>query len=180
MSEHSHHMTFPKAPLYSAGALIVVAILLVVGVRVTGLGELRTPQANVVVERMLQFKDHADGGISVIDASTDVEIVRVEPGTNGFLRSTLRGLARERWRDGIGREPSFRLTARSDGRLLLEDPATGRLVDLGSFGPTNAAVFARFLDGRMPNRTGPVDPGASAGAQPSVPSIGSAVAASSR
>ncbi len=167
MSEHSHHMTFPKVPLYAAFALILLAIVLVIGVRLTGVGELRTPQKEVVAERMLQFDDHQDGSISVRDARTDEVIERIEPGTNGFLRSTVRGLARDRWRDGIGREPSFRLTGRSDGRLLLEDPATGRLVDLGSFGPTNAAVFARFLEGRAPNRNGQTVPGASADAQPS-------------
>lgn len=182
MSEHSHDMTFPKVPLYAAGALIVIAVLLVMGVRVTGLGELRTPQMDVVAERMLQFQDHPDGSISVKDANTDAVIERIEPGTNGFLRGTLRGLARDRWRDGIGREPSFRLTGRSDGRLLLEDPATGRLVDLGSFGPTNAAVFARYLEDRMPRRGNTVEPGASAGNQPSSANVqgGPAIAASRR
>jgi len=69
----------------------------------------------------------------------------VAPGTNGFLRGTLRGLARERKRQGIGPEAPFRLTAHDDGRLTLADPATGRRVDLESFGPTNAAVFSQLL-----------------------------------
>ncbi|MEO8011084.1 MAG: photosynthetic complex assembly protein PuhC [Dokdonella sp.] len=179
MSEHSHHMAFPKVPLYSAAALIIIAIVLVLGVRVTGVGDLRTPQTEVIAERMLQFQDHQDGSISVMDASTDEVIERIEPGTNGFLRGTLRGLARDRWRDGFGREPAFRLTGRSDGRLLLEDTATGRLVDLGSFGPTNAAVFARFIQDRMPQQTSPVVPGASAGnPAPSPHPQGAAIAAS--
>jgi hypothetical protein len=38
------------------------------------------------------------------------------------------------------------LIGHADGRLTLLDPMTGTRVDLGSFGPTNAAVFARFLD----------------------------------
>ena len=66
-------------------------------------------------------------------------------GANGFLRGTLRGLARERKRQGVGAEQPFRLIGRADGRLTLEDPATGRRVDLESFGPTNAAVFAQML-----------------------------------
>jgi putative photosynthetic complex assembly protein len=69
----------------------------------------------------------------------------VAPGTNGFLRGTLRGLARERKREGLDGTVPFRLSQTRAGHLLLTDPATGRFVDLGSFGPTNAAVFARLL-----------------------------------
>jgi putative photosynthetic complex assembly protein len=153
MNDHGHSAEFPKFPLYSALALIATTLVLVVAVRVTGVGDLRTPQAAVVTERLLRFADQRDGGIVVRDAVDDQVIEAIAPGTNGFLRGTLRGLARERKREGIGPEASFRLTARSDGRLLLQDPATGRLVDLGSFGPTNAAVFARLLTERT-RRTG--------------------------
>jgi hypothetical protein len=38
------------------------------------------------------------------------------------------------------------LIGHADGRLTLLDPTTGTRVDLGSFGPTNAAVFVRFLN----------------------------------
>lgn len=145
MSQHAHDASSPKRPIYAASALIVATLLLVATARMTGVGELRTPQTAVVTERLLRFQDMQDGAITVRDAVSDELIQTVEPGTNGFLRGALRGLARERKRQSIGREPEFRLTARSDGRLLLEDPSTGRLIDLGSFGPTNAAVFARLL-----------------------------------
>jgi putative photosynthetic complex assembly protein len=58
----------------------------------------------------------------------------------------LRAMARERRKQGLGAEPAFELIARADGRLTLSDPATGERVDLESFGPTNAGVFARLLD----------------------------------
>ena len=54
-------------------------------------------------------------------------------------------LARERRSAASGPEPPFELIARADGRLTLADPATGERVDLESFGPTNAGVFARLL-----------------------------------
>jgi len=148
-----HDQSFPRLPLYSAAALILAALLLVVGVRSTGQGEVRTPQAAVLAERLLHFVDQPDGSIRILDARDGRLIDTVAPGTNGFLRGTLRGLARERGREGIGPEIAFRLTGRSDGRLLLEDPATRRLVDLGSFGPTNATVFARLLTGNLPDAT---------------------------
>ena len=60
-------------------------------------------------------------------------------GEHGFLRGTLRGWRASAASQGLGSEPPFRLIARADGRLTLEDPATGERVDLESFGPTNAA-----------------------------------------
>jgi putative photosynthetic complex assembly protein len=69
----------------------------------------------------------------------------VAPGTNGFLRATLRGLATERKRESQGAEVPFRLTAFADGRLTLLDPVTGRLVDLGAFGRTNEDAFAHLM-----------------------------------
>jgi putative photosynthetic complex assembly protein len=66
-------------------------------------------------------------------------------GEQGFLRGTLRGMARERRRNGLDDTAALSLLARADGRLTLVDPATGRRIDLESFGPTNAAVFARWI-----------------------------------
>lgn len=144
MSDH-HHGTVPRGPLLAVGALVAMSLLLVGVARTTGIGTTQTPQMSVVAERELRFADQRDGSITVHDARTDELLEEVAPGTNGFLRGALRGLARERKRQGIGQEPAFRVSGRSDGRLLLEDPSTGRLIDLGSFGATNAAVFMRLL-----------------------------------
>ena len=86
----------------------------------------------------------ADGGVVVVDGEA-TGVARLAPGTNGFLRATLRGLVRERRRNGLGAEAPFRLTAHADGRLTLQDAATGRLVDLEAFGATNAGAFAALL-----------------------------------
>jgi putative photosynthetic complex assembly protein len=142
---HHHDHALPKLPLYAAVGLVVATLLMVAMVRMTGIGEVKTPITAVTAERMLRFADDTDGGISVRDGHDDALIGRVDPGTNGFLRGTLRGLARERKRSGFGPAAPYRLTSRIDGRLLLEDPSTGRLVDLGAFGVTNALVFSRLL-----------------------------------
>ena len=39
----------------------------------------------------------------------------------------------------------FRLSAWSDGRLTLDDPATARHIELQAFGSTNTEVFAQLL-----------------------------------
>jgi len=54
----------------------------------------------------------------------------------------LRALARERHRENIGADAPFLLIGRTDGRLTLLDPTTQQRIDLESFGPSNAALFA--------------------------------------
>jgi putative photosynthetic complex assembly protein len=144
MSEHLADTTFPRAPLYGAATLIGAALLAVALVRITGVGVSHVPDAEAVSVREFRFEDRADGSIAVYDVSAQRTVESVT-GQQGFLRGTLRGLARERKRQGIGPEQPFRLIGRADGRLTLEDPTTGRRVDLESFGPTNAAVFAQLL-----------------------------------
>ena len=86
--------------------------------------------------------------MAVYDVASGRVVDAISPGTNGFLRGVLRGLARERKLQSIGTEPPFRLTRWDDGRLSLEDPATRQRIELASFGPTNAAAFARLLRDR--------------------------------
>ena len=69
----------------------------------------------------------------------------LEPGTNGFVRSTLRTFVRERKAFKVGNELPFRLQRIQNGQLLIRDSATGREVDLWAFGQTNAKAFSRFL-----------------------------------
>jgi putative photosynthetic complex assembly protein len=81
------------------------------------------------------------------DTSAPIEVVA--PATNGFLRATMRGLARQRIRQDSDREIPFRLTGWADGRLTLEDPTTGRKVEMEAFGITNEEVFAHLLTARV-------------------------------
>lgn len=145
MSDPFDGRPFPRAPLVGVALLLGAVIAGVAFVRLTGIGAAQVADAPAVSERALRFEDRDDGSIVVVDAASDAEVDAIAPGTNGFLRSTLRGLVRERKREGHGPEQPFRLVGRADGRLTLVDPATGRRVDLESFGPTNAAVFAQLM-----------------------------------
>lgn len=140
---HTHQQPFPRGPLIAAGALILASIVFVAGVRLSGVS-IHSPDAASVVTRELRFEDRPDGSIAVIEGRSD-RMVEIVSGEQGFLRGALRALARERTRRGFGPEQPFELVARADGRLTLQDPMTGHRVDLESFGPTNAAVFARLL-----------------------------------
>ncbi len=135
---------FPRAALVAAGGIIGLSLLAAIAGRITG------PVATVglaaeVDSRGLRFEDRADGGVGIYDPGTNSLVEIAAPGTNGFLRATLRGLARERHAVGAGQEAPFRLTRWSDGRLTLDDPATGRHVEMVAFGETNAEVFAKLL-----------------------------------
>lgn len=159
MSTHAQPGTwgpdsFPRWVLYCAGGLIVFSLLSVGLVRITGNGPDQRKAASTV-ERSLRFEDRTDGGVSVIDGANGA-LLTVLHGEQGFVRGTLRALARERYARGIGSEQPFTLLARADGGVTLYDPATREKVDLDSFGPSNVAEFSRFLamsaDATAPSR----------------------------
>jgi len=133
----------PRRALIGIGSGLALCLAGVVAFRVAGYST-REPDAAAIDERHLRFVDRSDGGIDVVDAKTAVVIDTVH-GEQGFLRGTLRGLARERRRSGLGADAPLVLVARADGRLTLTDPLTGQRIDLESFGPTNAAVYARWM-----------------------------------
>jgi putative photosynthetic complex assembly protein len=136
---------FPRGALLGAGALLGLSLLLVTGSRINGVGATRMPEAAIVSTLDLRFADREDGAV-VATAASDGRIVAIyDPGTNGFVRGVMRGLARDRRRDGIGAEPPFRLTRWTDGRMSLTDLATGVNINLEVFGPTNAAAFAQLF-----------------------------------
>jgi putative photosynthetic complex assembly protein len=105
------------------------------------------PAARAVETLALRFEDRADGSVAVREAAGDMIYV-VQPGAYGFIRSTLRGLARERRRADLDATTPFVLTRWSDGTVSLEDPDIRRRVNLDAFGPDNARAFAQLFDER--------------------------------
>lgn len=160
MSEASVHDQVPRGALVGVGILLAVSLVAVTAVRVSGI-DVRAPDAEAVVTRELRFEDTPDGSVAVIDARSG-RIVESIAGEQGFLRGSLRAMARERRARGLGSELPFQLIGRKDGRLTLVDTATGGRIDLESFGPTNAGVFARLLlkpevsDGATPPQSAPL------------------------
>jgi putative photosynthetic complex assembly protein len=98
-----------------------------------------------VATRTLTFLDREDGGVSVVEPTTGRSVAALPPGDGGFVRGILRALVRERRMNDVGSAPPFTLTRWADGRLTLDDSATGRRLELTSFGPANEAVFDSLL-----------------------------------
>lgn len=145
MTEHASDPTIPRGLLISAGALVLASLIAVTAARLNGVGAVQVPDAAAMTTRELLFQDREDGSIAILDARTGKQVDSAAPGSNGFLRGTMRGLARERKRQGVSADVPFQLVGRADGRLTLIDPSTKRRVDLESFGPTNAAVFSKLM-----------------------------------
>ncbi len=146
MSDPFAHGAFPRLPLIAAGLMVAASLTAVTAVRLSGGPPTLVPLSDTVVSRTLRFEDQPGGNVAVIDAGTGAVIETLTTGNDGFVRATLRSLARERRSNqGGGAEVPFVLTAHVDHRLTLRDTATGRSIDLEAFGPTNARAFARFL-----------------------------------
>lgn len=151
---HSHENTVPRPALVLAGALVAITVALTGLVRVGVLPREAVPAverakdgvASVAV-RHLVFADRADGAVVVQDSDRGATLAVLvgENDGGGFVRGVMRGMARERRMNGIGPARPFELTQWANGALTLRDPATGRAIELGSFGATNRAAFARFL-----------------------------------
>lgn len=145
MGQNHKPPPFPRDTLIIAGTVVLLSIMIAAAGQITGAAE-SAPTAAPVATRDLVFRDRPDGSVAVFDATnTSAPIDIVAPETNGFLRATMRGLARQRLRQDADREVPFHLTEWADGRLTLEDPTTGRRVEMEAFGITNEEVFAGLL-----------------------------------
>lgn len=138
----------PRSILLGAGCLLLFVTVLTGVARYTGIAGSQIEPAAPVQSIELRFEDQPDGAVAVYAVPEGGTIAVLAPGTNGFIRGVLRGLARERRQHEIGNEPPFRLTRWENGQLSLEDPTTGRRIELEAFGPTNLDAFARLLDRR--------------------------------
>ena len=145
MSRVATDERIPRALLLGAGAMVVASILMAGGARLSGYKPAEAPASTVVESHDLRFADRADGAVLIYDAKDGELAYTIAPGTNGFVRGVLRGLVRDRRAEKIGSAPPFRLTRWANGRLSLDDPSTGRHVDLEVFGQTNAGAFADIL-----------------------------------
>lgn len=153
--EHDDHVEVPRGALRAIAALILATLLAVAWVQISGGAPSSASTAPVVAERWLQFRDLPDGRVEVLEAGRP--LATLSAGAHGFLRGALRALARERRLSTAATvapalapssgqaSPAYRLRAHADGRLSLDDPATGVRIDLESFGQTNAADFAQLL-----------------------------------
>lgn len=143
---------FPIIPLVAA---FLVMFDTIVGVHVYQARhphpqDARIDSAGIVRSRDLRFVDSGDGvsvyggHVAVYDAVTGAAYRPLRE-NDGFIRAVLNSLSFERTKRAVNADPVFRLTYWSDGKVTLQDLATGKHVGLGQFGTRNEAVFMRFF-----------------------------------
>jgi putative photosynthetic complex assembly protein len=145
MSDPFGNQGIPRPALYALAGLVVFSLMAVVVAQAFGFKAGQPLPDSVVEQRDLRFSDGEAGLVYIWDVSQDAMIGSIAPGTENFIRGVLRGFARDRRSRSLDRLTPFRLARHSDGRLTIEDLATGRRVDLQAFGPTNLGAFERLL-----------------------------------
>jgi len=145
MSDKPNPTGVPRAALLGLLALIGFAVVAVMTGRFGDVGRVSMAPSTEVDRVSLRFADRQDGAVEVFHGQTGELVATVEPGKGGFIRGVLRGLTRERKLSGDTSRAPFLLRRWADGRLTLEDPKTGRVIDLGAFGVTNAGAFAKLM-----------------------------------
>jgi putative photosynthetic complex assembly protein len=146
VSDMTERESVPRLGLLGLGALVLVALLATIAGRLHDYQAVQPPDSQVLNSRSLRFEDAGGGLVQVYDAELDELVLVIPAGEENFIRGVLRGLARERRSLDIDLAQPFLVSRHDDGRLTLEDSATGRSIELGAFGTTNVAAFARLLE----------------------------------
>jgi len=145
MSDPFEGRPFPREVLIGAALLIGFVIAAAALVRFTGFGGTEMPLTPVVESRQLVFVKNGDGTTTVRVPGENGVVAILESGVDGFVLGVMRGMVRERNSYNADVDAPYLLSLREDGRLLFEDPLTGRRIDVRAFGPTNAGSFAQLL-----------------------------------
>lgn len=141
---------FPKKVLVAFAVLMGTTVLLVAAARLSGYNASQVPPSPAMQSRDLRFTEGTDGVLVVQDVADGSTVATLPAGGEGFLRGVLRSTARARMGARVAQDTPFRLARLADGRLTLKDLGTQRVIELNSFGPTNVASFAVFLNGIAP------------------------------
>lgn len=137
--------TVPKFAIKAGAVVIGLSIACTALGRYADVGTYHVPQRPVSQSVDIGFADAPDGSVIVSEKPGDKTIVVLAPGTNGFIRGTMRGLVRDRRMRNLGSETPFTLARRDNGHLTLSDPATGRVLELNGFGVTNVGAFETIM-----------------------------------
>jgi putative photosynthetic complex assembly protein len=142
----------PRGMLYAAFALIIASIVLAYAGKHYLPSNMHTDEQTLVASRAIRFVDALDGAVLVYDNTTNEQIYRVPPGSGGFVRGSMRSLARGRHQRGVGADVPFYLIEWQNGIVTLDDSTTGSHIVLNAFGHTNLDAFAILLPQNAPAR----------------------------
>jgi putative photosynthetic complex assembly protein len=154
MSHAVHHdPTVPRGALIGTAAVLLFTMAMAGATRLGFIPHSADPEESRAAQnvapaqsRELRFADRADGAVIVSDAASGEVVKIVEFGQGGFLRATMRRMAKVRMAAGIGAEPPFTLTLWENSALSLRDPQTGRTAEIHGFGADHSKIFSDMLE----------------------------------
>lgn len=127
-------------------AIAVSTFIAAAAVKITGSGSYYAPETDAVTMVELRFEDEADGVVAVFDDATGERLIEYGLDEGVFVRSVMRGVARQRRLHGYGQDAPVELSRHEDGQIWLLDPASGTQIYLGAFGPDNVGAFEEILE----------------------------------
>ena len=142
-----HPGDVPRDVLIVVGFVLLLTIL-VAAFGDKGRGHDSYPAGTPVAQRSLLFVDAPDGSVIVNDAANNERVAVLPPKSNAFIRTTMRGIAHAGSHEFAVASHAILLTLWNDGRLTLDDPVSGRHLELEAFGKDNAGAYAALLTGR--------------------------------
>ncbi|NJS14828.1 MAG: hypothetical protein HC788_09725 [Sphingopyxis sp.] len=152
-----HDPTVPRGALIGAAVLLLFVMVLTGAVSFGFIPQSANPASSRAAAdiapaktRDLRFADRADGAVVVTDAVSGDTVKVVDFGQGGFLRATMRRMAKARIAAGIDAQPPFQLILWENGALSLNDPQTGRTAEIHGFGADHSKIFADMLQDPAP------------------------------
>ena len=150
MAQPEEERPIPPAILIGGGLVMAVSLLLVTSARVGLTPHQSRPVAARVESLDFQVRPEAGGLDGVYAASDGRRVAALAARGDDFLPSLVDKLRQERRLLGVRGDAPLRLVSWSDGRVSLLDPATGRELNLESFGSVNEANAARLIEQGRP------------------------------
>jgi putative photosynthetic complex assembly protein len=137
--------SFPRLPLYSAFALVAFAFVTIIFSQKTGIGSMITDPGQPVDMIDLVISQAEADLVRVSEANTGNILAEYAPAEGGFVRGSLRALARMRMTADVDVNEPYRVIKWSSGAVSLSDTRTGQRIYLNAFGPDQVAAFENFL-----------------------------------
>ncbi|MEM6488551.1 MAG: photosynthetic complex assembly protein PuhC [Pseudomonadota bacterium] len=99
----------------------------------------------MVASRLVAFESTDEGVLVVRDADTGDQISSLLESDGGFLHNLVAVLSKQRRRHAVDTALPYQLSAHTNGRVSIRDPATGRVIDINAFGANQVETFAALL-----------------------------------
>ena len=136
----------PPAIIVGGGLVMAVSLLAVSSARMGVAPRQAHPASAVAAAYDFRVSaPDAAGFETVLSARDGRAVAPLSDKGDDFLPSLVDKLRQERALKGLHGDASFRLVRFADGRVSLQDPVTGRELNLESFGSVNEANAARLI-----------------------------------